>query len=229
VYRPGGAALNAGQVGGLRAAMFITMKYRSDPPEVSRFVECIQVQIHDILERIRRWRTTPQTTRADHSQLLAEIRRRMSRHGAHIRNPEGIHGAIEEAWQTFHEVDGDQHIEDRNQLPLAFKLRELALTHAVYLEAIGAYMDRGGKSRGSYLITDPHGDQAPSGLDNTWRFSLNDEGAFVNHHILELDLDSENGVCKRWVPVRPIPGVDYWFENVWREFLNGEIYEETEE
>jgi succinate dehydrogenase/fumarate reductase flavoprotein subunit len=35
VYRPGGAALNAGQVGGLRAAMFIAQKYRSAPPDLS--------------------------------------------------------------------------------------------------------------------------------------------------------------------------------------------------
>jgi len=230
VYRPGGAALNAGQVGGLRAAMFITAKYQSAPPEVSRFVACIQPQIHAILERIRRWRTAPaQTACAGHSQVLAEIRRRMSRHGAHIRNPEGIRAAIEEAWHTFHEVDGEQRIEDGSKLPLAFKTRELALTHAVYLEAIGAYMDRGGKSRGSYLITDPRGDQSPGGMDDTWRFSLNEEDAFVNHHILELSLDSEYGLRKRWVPVRPVPTVDHWFENVWRKYLNGEIYAEPEE
>jgi succinate dehydrogenase/fumarate reductase flavoprotein subunit len=230
VYRPGGAALNAGQVGGLRAAMFITLKYRSAPPEVSSFVASSQQQIRAILERIRRWRTTPaQTARPGHSQYLAAIRRRMSRHGAHIRNPEGIRGAIEEAWHTFHDVDGDRRIEDRSELPLAFKTRDLALTHAVYLEAIGAYMDQGGKSRGSYLITDPGGNQLPSGMDDAWRFSINEEDAFVNHHILELSLDSEYSVRKRWVAVRPIPTVDLWFENVWREYLNGEIYAETEE
>jgi hypothetical protein len=153
----------------------------------------------------------------------------MSRHGAQIRNPEGIRAAIEDAWRMFHEVDGEQRIEDGSKLPLAFKTRELALTHAVYLEAIGAYMDRGGKSRGSYLIPDSCGDQAPGGLDNAWRFFLNDEDAFVNHHILEVSLDLEYGLRKRWVPVRPIPTVDHWFENVWREYLNGEIYAETEE
>ena len=129
----------------------------------------------------------------------------------------------------FHVVDEEQRIVDRSQVPLAFKTRELALTHAVYLDAIGAYMDRGGKSRGSYLITDPGGDQTPSGMDEPWRFSLNEADAFVNQHILESSLDSEYGICKRWVPVRPIPAVDHWFENVWREFLNGETYVEAEE
>lgn len=102
VYRPGGAALNAGQVGGLRAALFITQKYRSAPPDVSSYASCVQPQATGILKQIaRRLSASGQTGGQARSQCLGAIRRRMSRHGAHIRNPVEIPGAIEDAWRSF--------------------------------------------------------------------------------------------------------------------------------
>lgn len=230
VYRPGGAALNAGQVGGLRAAMFIAQKYRSAPPDLSFFISSVEPQVNGILEQIARWNSAP--ARAEHNECtrnIAEIRRRMSQHGAHIRNPAEIRSAIEDAWHCFKEIDSDLHIDHSSELPLAFKTLELALTHAAYLEAIGEYIEQGGQSRGSYLIPVAGGDQSCSGMEGNWRFSIAKEDAFVNRHILELALDSEYRVHKKWVPVRPIPPVDNWFENVWRDYLDGQIYEKTEE
>jgi hypothetical protein len=153
----------------------------------------------------------------------------MSRHGAHIRNPVEIPGAIQDAWRSLKEIDADLKIERRSDLPLAFKTRELALTHVMYLEAIGEYIDRGGQSRGSYLIPVADGDQSCAGIGDDWRFTITREDAFVSRHILELAIDPEGRVCRQWVPVRPIPRVDAWFENVWRDYLDNSFYEEPGE
>jgi succinate dehydrogenase/fumarate reductase flavoprotein subunit len=229
VYRPGGAALNAGQVGALRAAMFICHEYADDPADISYFVANAEEQLTGILDRAMRWLTrSAGKTGSKPDSCISGIRQRMTRHGAHVRNPRDIRDAVMQAWRAVSDFENTLMVQDPNELPQAFKAIELALAHAFYLEAIQEYLDRGGKSRSSYLIMDPDGDLSCSGMGNDWRFSLTGPDAFVSRHILELSMDSTGQVLKNWVPVRPIPTVDPWFENVWRDFLDGKNYTEGE-
>jgi hypothetical protein len=226
VYRPGGAALNAGQVGGLRAAMFIAAQYPPAPPDVASFASCVEFQLAGILGRIARWfKGAAHPGGKKYSEFALEIRQRMSRHGAHIRNPRDIAGAIADARRALEEADTQLCVAQRREMPAAFKTLELALTHVFYLEAIGEYINKGGQSRGSYLIPTPDGDQSCAGIGDNWRFSITEEEAFVNRHVLELAIDPEHRIHKKWVPVRPIPAADDWFENVWRDYLNSKVFE----
>jgi succinate dehydrogenase/fumarate reductase flavoprotein subunit len=226
VYRPGGAALNAGQVGGLRAAIFIDRKYRDHPPELEYFLSHTGTQIDELFRKMRAWLSGPARPAGQPPErFLSELRRRMTRHGAHVRDPREIAGAIKSAWQTLAEFDEHAAIPGGTGLPQAFKIRELALTHAVYLEAIGEYVARGGQSRGSYLIPADDGEQTGGTPGNEVRFSISKEDAFVSRHILELSLDGGSRLDRQWVPVRPIPAVDSWFENVWRDYLDGKTFE----
>ncbi len=229
VYRPGGAALNAGQVGALRASMYIAKKYPSAPPDVPAFASKAEQQITSLLEQVTKWsshraQAGPNTTH----QYAKDIRQRMSRQGAQIRKPDEIKGSIVDAWQAVKQIAGQVQIESREELPMAFRTLELAITHAVYLEAIGAYIDRGGASRGSYLILDPKGNQSYGRLGDVARFSITEADAFVNRFILELWLDSQDRLHQEWVPVRPIPTADLWFENVWKDYLEGKTFAEIE-
>ncbi len=108
-------------------------------------------------------------------------------------------------------------------LPEAFKNLDLCLTHALYLEAVGEYLEKGGKSRGSFLVLDPEGDRPCDELGDEWRFDLVPEDARVNQKILEIHLDENMKVRKEWVDIRPIPQEDTWFENVWNQYLRDEI------
>jgi hypothetical protein len=108
-------------------------------------------------------------------------------------------------------------------LPEAFRNLDLGLTHALYLEAIREYLDQGGKSRGSYLILDPRGAEPCPGMGEAWRYSINPPGASVDRKILEVSLTEDGRVVKRWVEVRAIPGVDAWFENVWRDYREDRV------
>jgi hypothetical protein len=147
----------------------------------------------------------------------------MSAHGAHIRNYEEIRKATAEAWDLYSKLKKEIKIPSHRDLPSAFKNLDLCLTHALYLEAISEYLEEGGKSRGSYLVVDPKGEKPNEKLSDHWRFSLNAEGAFVQRKILEIYLDSNLEVKKKWVDVRPIPDEDTWFENVWNRYMRDEI------
>jgi hypothetical protein len=97
------------------------------------------------------------------------------------------------------------------------------LTHALYLEAIGEYMAKGGQSRGSYLVLNPEGERPCKELGEDWKFLLNHEDALVNRKILEVSLGKKGEVTKQWVDIRPIPERDSWFETIWNRYRIDDI------
>lgn len=86
------------------------------------------------------------------------------------------------------------------------------------------YIEKGGRSRGSYLIADESGEIPNSKLSADFRFSL-DNGDLTKYVCeVELKKDGEELECvAQWKPVRAIPQEDGWFENVWNAFLRDEI------
>jgi succinate dehydrogenase/fumarate reductase flavoprotein subunit len=229
VVRPGGAALNAGQVGAMRAAMVIKGKYHSQPSAPADFFSRSRGQLQWILDRIAGWRRNCEAKPAQDAQFyLQRLRRRMSSQGAQIRNPLEIDAAISAAWKDALAIDGALQASSGSDLPQIFKTRELALTHAVYLEAIGEYLRQGGASRGSYLVLSSRGDHSCGTIGRDWRFSLSTGVEREAREVLEISLDQELAIQKRWVPVRPIPNTDRWFENVWKDYLAGKLFDDNE-
>ncbi len=224
VYRPGGSALNAGQVGSFRAAIFIAKQYNRQPPPLGEFEQIAQPQVKAALSI-----TGSVNICSDSSDffLLSEIkqlRERMSEFGAHIRNPESINSAASKAWEQYQNLEKRIKATASDSLPLVFKALDLCLTHALYLEAIAEYISQGGASRGSYLVLDSDGNKPCEELGNEWRFKLCKEDDFVSRKILEVSVDENSIVSKKWVDVRPLPDDNLWFENVWQDFRNGVIY-----
>ncbi|MFZ5515638.1 MAG: FAD-binding protein [Candidatus Zhuqueibacterota bacterium] len=223
VYRPGGSALNAGQTGSMRAALFIARRYGEEPPAVPEFLAATEGQIRKKLDDAKKM-IAPQA--ADLLYLAAsrdELQRRMSAAGAHIRHPEEVKKAVREAWQQCRRMKTGMKIASARDLPAALRNLDLCLTHALYLDAIQEYLEKGGKSRGSYLVMDPNGEKPAAELGDDWKFSLTDAGAFVSSKILEIWLDEAQQVQKDWVDIRPIPQEDSWFENVWNEYRKDNI------
>jgi hypothetical protein len=115
----------------------------------------------------------------------------------------------------------------------------MALVHALYLEAIREYLDRGGKSRGSFIVPDTDGAAPGPGFDDGWRFSIAAPEDEANRKILEIRFIGPGPVPVRkgapavspervrvrtaWVEPRPVPHEDAWFENVWHEFREDRI------
>jgi len=84
----------------------------------------------------------------------------------------------------------------------------------VYLAAIAEYLERGGQSRGSFLVAGEAGE-----------WTLNPPGAFVDSHVLELSVDRDLAVRADWVDIRPIPEEDGWFETAWKAFRDGTVFD----
>jgi len=225
VYRPGGSALNAGQVGSLRAALFITKQYAASPPDEDEFTAAVSDQIKNILEFIKKITCSLSEDDTFLHSTRKDIQDRMSSFGAHIRDPKQIEKARNKAWSLYVRLQKEMKVSSLQKLPEAFKNLDLCLTHAVYLEAISEYFKKGGKSRGSFLVLDQNGQKPCEKLGEEWRFSLNEEESFVEKKILEVRLDENGELSKDWVDIRPIPREESWFENIWKDYLADNFFE----
>ena len=223
VYRPGGSALNSGQVGSMRAAMFISRRYSSEPPSLNRFLSAARAQIREKFVFARTLIDAKVTDGSDIPTQREKIQERMSACGAHVRGLAKVKEAIAEGWQLYRELQNTVKIATPQELPEAFKNLDLCLTHVLYLEAIGEYLEKGGRSRGSFLVLDPEGKKPCDQLGENWRFGLNRVDSFVNTKILEISLDANMTVRKNWVNIRPIPQAEVWFETVWKNYINDKI------
>ncbi len=221
VYRPGGSALNAGQVGSLRAALYIAHRCRENPLAASSFKASAAPQIARVLARARLF--LDGSGGDSFRQIRNEIQCRMSAAAGHIREAGTVRAELQKARALYHRLESLLKIPSARYLGEAFRICSLSLTHLFYLEAVSAYLSKGGGSRGSYLVLDRCGKNPPGGMEERWRYSENDPGAYVNHHICTLFLTAGGKIKKAWNAVRPIPKTDEWFENVWSAFRNGHV------
>ncbi|MFW6123972.1 MAG: FAD-binding protein [Acidobacteriota bacterium] len=223
VRRPGGSSLNSCQVGGLRAAQFISKKYSCEPPSISDFFPKIERKISKIVGFVQSILSKPKSHDFSLSQVLEEIRNRMSLHAGIARDKEIISEEKDKAWRLYHQIKKEMAVDSPKDLTKAFKCLDICLTHAVYLEALNEYLGKGGQSRGSYIVRNPQGKKPCKELEDKWRHVLENKDSFAQRKILELSLNEKFDVKKRWVSVRPIPKNDLWFEKVWGEFRDNKI------
>jgi len=224
VRRPGGAALNAGQVGGIRAALYISKRYGQSPPDVETFANQVGPQVSQYLERARSMLAAGDgqgALRPD--RAIAEIQDRMSACAAIIRDPIRIGEEVKAAWRLLEEARQQMAVSAPGELPSAFRALDLALTHVVYLEALREYLARGGGSRGSFLVLDRQGQALHDRLGDSWRFIMADRMAPDASRILEIRLEDGGRVRTEWVDPRPIPRAEGWFETVWNDYRHDRV------
>lgn len=228
VRRPGGSALNSGQVGSGRAALFIAKRYSAQPPSTETFLSLVEPQVK---EKAAFARNIVDKNFKD-SALIAwtrrEIQERMSSYGAAIRSLDKVSRASAEAWALYKRLRSEMRVRSSKDLPAAFKNLDLCLTHALYLEAIKEYLEKGGRSRGSFLVLDERGSEPCPGMGGEWRFALNPPDSVVDQKILEVSLAEGSRLAKKWVNTRPIPREESWFENIWKEFREDRIIRKEE-
>jgi len=161
-----------GQVGGLRAAQYIANVYDDSPMSRDEFLWACAPQIERELGSIGRFLNAASHAPTN-AQVRKEVQRRMTRHGAFIRSLDGVSDALAEAHTQYRNTcDRSIRVESKDELNLAFQNEHLCLTHITFLETIRAYIERGGGSRGGYVIADPEGELvtgrgAPLKLDGT--------------------------------------------------------------
>jgi len=219
VYRPGGSALNSGQVGGYRAADFIAARYAGATLNLKAFKAAAGAEVVDW----QAWLKKCRTAKKDWAQERAEFQARMSRAGAHIRDPQLISEALKEAWAQLARLEASGcKAKKPADLIQAATNRQLCLAHGVYLEALKFAMAHGVGSRGSAMVRDPQGQPVHAKLGEEWRFAA--ENPVFREQVQESWLEAPGKVANRWVPCRPLPETSGWFETAWAAYRNGNIY-----
>jgi succinate dehydrogenase/fumarate reductase flavoprotein subunit len=226
VKRPGGAALNAGQVGGLRAAQRIAHVYYAPSLSLKSFSEIARDTVgHWAGEMARLKSPVPQACGA--SDLRHSIQRRMSRYAGMVRSLDGVRQAQAEAEAEWKELVEKGLRPGEAGLLEAIETREIALTQRVFLEALRTQFERGGGSRGSYLVTAPQGTLPHPDLDDFWRFIP--ENTALRNEILSLFYEQKaDSFQSQTDPPRPLPTVDAWFEITWTDYREGVIFSERD-
>jgi succinate dehydrogenase/fumarate reductase flavoprotein subunit len=219
VTRPGGSALNAGQVGGFRAAEYIANRYSGWSLKGEEAKKAMQDSTRKVVE----WAEVCLHAENSWTIEMQQIQGRMSRSGAQIRSIDALKSETPEAWHQFHRlVHAGIKIENKEKLKFAFRVRQLAYAQAVYLEAIKFSLESGVGSRGSSIVLDPEGNHIHELLDGSWKIATEDPS--FRAKVLETVTTKEGVVQNRWIPCRQIPENDSWFETIWAQFRNGEIY-----
>jgi succinate dehydrogenase/fumarate reductase flavoprotein subunit len=220
VYRPGGSALNAGQVGAFRAAEFIAHRYRDWTVPADMVKTAAADAVAGALAWIDKCAASASSWQAEREELQA----RMTRAGAHIRSREEARAAVSEAWAQWRRIETSAcGYAGQGELAEAVRNRQLCFAHAVYLEAILFALESGVGSRGSAIVLDKAGDRLHARLGDEWRMAP--EAVAFRDKVLETVATADGRVENRWVDRRPIPQTDAWFETTWASFRRGEIYE----
>ena len=208
ITRPGGSALNAGQVGSLRAAQYISQNGNIliDNETFEEVLAIVEKQHNKEIASI--------TESSDNvNNLIKTVQRRMSDNAAAIRNADSMKDALQ---STILEIEqlGNVGVKDKSQIYMYYKLKDILYTQSAVLTAMIDYSGAVGDTRGSSLYFDQNGNLR-DGLEEIFRFT--EEKGNTRSKVQETVL-TENGFVSSWRDVRPIPQNDDFFENVWRQY-----------
>ncbi len=215
VHRPGGSALNSGQVGGFRAALYISKKYNQAPIENGSFISEVRRTVGENLNLAKLW---VESGSNNNDRFLDEIQRRMSSSAGIFRNLKKVAEASSEALELLKKLPSEIGAKSVDKLADSFSLLDQCITHYVYLEAVRFYLEQGGRSRGSYIVAE---DEYIEGIDMSMvfrKYVLCKYDRDIENKIIEVCLKGDT-VVTNLENVREVPDQDLWFEKVWREYL----------
>lgn len=211
VTRPGGTALNAGQVGALRAADRIHQRRLTGEYAPIKRSERL---LEEAAEFISEAAVLKGSRRIN--EVWTECSLQMSASGGMIRNREEMEKALGRVEHLLYSLSSELAPVENCQLAAFYKLRDMLISQKLYLSAMLGYCTCGGGSRGSALYTDKNGRLPEGELPELFRCKC-DEGAHSSR-VQEALLEESGDVRLSWRDVRPIPQVDYFFENQWRSY-----------
>lgn len=211
VYRPGGSALNAGQVGSTRAALY-TAKRRADvsvdEATFTRIADGAVAQMSALADAVT-------GTDSNIKQRRQEMAGLMSTYAGAIRDSGQIENALVRVRALASDLGGSVKINKPYELRWVYRLRDMLIAMQCYMTAMIDYAKVGGKSRGSALYTDKTGAKPYAQLPDVFTFTV-DDGA------MDEDIQTvryKDGVCEAaWRKRRPIPENDDFFEVIWKNY-----------
>ena len=227
VKRPGGSALNAGQVGGLRAAEYIVNVYGCNLPDYSDKQSEIDRQLTQLITRLEAYKSSSGLVP---EEVIENIQNRMTVSAGHIRELEDGRKALKEAVKLYNDIQQQGFkLNNAKGIIKTIQAEHLALTSAAFLKAIVELLEQGGGSRGSYLVlaadgTEIHPDITNKTTGEVLKFKPEEEQ--LRNSILQIECDpGEPDLfrCKN-IELRPAPTDRKAFELTWQDYREGKIY-----
>ncbi len=184
VTRPGGSALNAGQVGAVRAAQAIHLRKLQEKPAVDTTTDssddkirekapCNDSQAKEALAEATTETGHRNSLRAEAAyfaqmparargsrraaDLWKELAADMSAAGGMIRDRQAITAALAQTEGYLTHFEETLQRPTEGELPLFYRVYDMLLSRRMYLRAMQDYAEHGAGSRGSALYTDPNG------------------------------------------------------------------------
>lgn len=218
VTRPGGAALNAGQVFGLRCAKHIAATSRE--ASTSPF----SAETAALLQQIQRDSCQPQALKIE--AVRDEIQQRMSERAGFVCEAELVPEALRAARRLNQRIaQSGVAIDHPNQAAFSLQWRQMALASEALLVALDSYIANGGGSRGARMLCSARGEQVPDSREGAltdFRF-LSEK---PEHRQEQLQVSWCDGAFR--VEAKPLRTLDelstIFFEKNWPEYLTDEIY-----
>ena len=216
ITRPGGSALNAGQVGSLRAAQYVSYDSRLNLSD-------------DIFDPIADAAKDKHLQMCDAflcnennvDELLVKARRRMSQKGGAIRDIASMKTAVSEILKEIKDFNNFVGVKNCKSLYKAYKLYDALTVQIATLYSFINFAEHIGKTRGSALYQDTKG-ALREGLDELFRFTV-DDGKTPNEIQQIRKINGE--YVTSWRTARPLPENDDFFENIWKSYReNKNIY-----
>lgn len=220
VYRPGGSALNSGQVGGYRAAEYIANCYAGYELDEESFLRNVTPRVGALLDFGARLLGNTGSGK-EMAAFRRDFQARMSRTAGHIRATGEVGRAAQEAERQYKRIkQGEVSLGGPADLVAYFQNRHLCLLQTAVLKSIENYLERGGGSRGSALVLEG---KKPGAREEKWWSGARREAKELRAFSQEYTFRNGRHYFF-WRPVREIPKDNFWFERVWSEYRCGDIY-----
>ncbi len=224
VYRPGGTALNSTQAGSLRAAQYIVHeKYKcvkdtvcqkdaegpgSSPVqgEKERFRGKCLMAAAEFREKYRRLKK-PVKGKQSPAKWRKQYQSEMDICGGIIREQAKIEDQLSRIRGYMDNFLDETLVMNIQEFKQAMINWDILTSQLVYLSGMKDYIERGGCSRGSYLIRNKDGTNA-----------YFEPGSPFADLVQETSYDKDTRTVKiEYVPARPLPEEEIWFEDIYRE------------
>lgn len=223
VTRPGGSALNAGQVFGTRCAEHIASRTFAEPAKLDATVAMTDGVLHVQA-------TLKEMSPIKPSAIKREIQARMSDFAGMICKADHIASALQDAKKLTQSIRARGVSFDATTFGVthALQWRQNALASEAILSALNFYVSKGGGSRGARVICDAAGECVPAtskGPLEDYRFRM------------ERTDDKSEQIVVKWTGTEMTMSTRQprefqqterpFFERNWPHYLTGAIYRET--
>lgn len=221
VTRPGGSALNAGQVFGTRVGEHLGASGLANEPPTGDFTQQARDALHSAYAVLK-----PKSD-LNVRMVRDEIQTRMSDHAGILCHPEAVSKARRQAANLNKKIRRNGISPSRDsEAGRALQWQQMALASEAVLAALDQFIMSGGGSRGARAICDPDGDALPlsaKGPLESVRFRSEREAQKNEQLIVRMNGD------EMVVTSRPIRHFDEnakaFFERDWPAWLTGGVFD----